>query len=307
MSNDAWAIPEVAVAVDLAVLTVRAAALQILLVERGIQPYLGMFAPPGGFLASTTEDIDAAAARELTEETGLRPHGLHLEQLRTYGTSDRDPRQRVITVCYLAFVPGLPSPVAGGDVRTSIWMPIDKVLRRRAQLAFDHKKIIADAVERARSKLEYTTLAASFCAPEFTVSDLRHVYEIVWDEELDPRNFHRKVTGVEGFLVPTGERTTRQGGCPAAVYRKGPAQLLHPAVLAVETGHGAILNHRSSASPTMSRWSKAMREPGRRNSDTACHRAARASLAATASGVSVTKAWKARLVTRTLGSRPVAS
>lgn len=231
MSDSTWTIPEVAIAVDLAVLTVRTGALQILLVERGIEPYLGMFALPGGFLASTTEDIDAAAARELTEETGLRPHGLHLEQLRTYGASDRDPRRRVITVCYLAFVPDLPSPVAGGDAHASVWTPVEKVLRKRAKLAFDHKKIIADAVERARSKLEYTTLAAGFCAPTFTVSDLRQVYEIVWGEELDPRNFHRKVTGVEGFLVPTGERTTRQGGRPAALYRKGPAQLLHPAIL----------------------------------------------------------------------------
>ncbi|MFD9736490.1 NUDIX domain-containing protein, partial [Umezawaea sp. NPDC059074] len=109
-----WTIPEVAVAVDLAVLTVRAGALQIMLVERGVEPHLGELALPGGFLAAASEDIDVAAARELAEETGLDARGLHLEQLRTYGTPDRDPRRRVVTVCYLAFVPDLPSPTAGG-------------------------------------------------------------------------------------------------------------------------------------------------------------------------------------------------
>nr|WP_245950435.1 NUDIX domain-containing protein [Saccharothrix carnea] len=230
MPEEAWTIPEVAVAVDLAILTVRSGALKVVLVERGIEPFAGMPALPGGFLAHEAEDVEAAAFRELTEETGLSPESLHLEQLRTYGAPDRDPRRRVITVCYLAFVPGLPSPTAGGDAADANWVPVDAVLRKRSRLAFDHKKILADAVERARSKLEYTTLAAAFCPPEFTVSDLRQVYEIVWGEELDPRNFHRKVTSVAGFLVPTGGRTSR-GGRPAALFRRGPAEVLHPAIL----------------------------------------------------------------------------
>jgi 8-oxo-dGTP diphosphatase len=226
-----WSIPEVAVAVDLAVLTVHDGSLQVMLVRRGIPPYEGMLALPGGFLASTSEDLDHAAARELSEETGLDADALHLEQLRTYGTPGRDPRQRVITVCYVAFSPRLPAPTAGGDARAAVLMPVEKVLRPRTPVAFDHKKIIADAVERARGKLEYTTLAAAFCGPEFTMTDLREVYEIVWGEQLDPRNFHRKITGVDGFLVPTGERVSRQPGRPAALYRRGPATVLHPAML----------------------------------------------------------------------------
>lgn len=229
--NEGWVIPEIAVAVDLVILTVRAEALQVLLVERGEQPFLGALALPGGFLSSTAEDIDVAAARELAEETGLSAAGLHLEQLATYGTPDRDPRQRVVTVCYLGFVPDLPQPVAGGDAARARWVPARKVLRGRSTLAFDHRRIVADGVERACAKLEYTTLGATFCASEFTVTDLRRIYEIVWDERLDPRNFHRKVTGVDGFLVPTGNQSVTQGGRPAALFRRGPATLLHPAIL----------------------------------------------------------------------------
>ncbi|MFD2474909.1 NUDIX hydrolase [Amycolatopsis silviterrae] len=226
-----WQIPRVAVAVDLAVLTVRNDRLQILLVERAIKPFRGMFALPGGFLASKEEDLEVAAARELAEETGLEPRPLHLEQMRTYGAPDRDPRGRVLTVCYLAVVPNLPLPVPGGDARAARWTPVDAVLNSEVAMAFDHREIIADAVERARSKLEYTTLGAAFCAAPFTISELRHVYETVWGHKLDSRNFHRKITSVDGFLVSTGERTKRDGGRPAALYRPGGARLMHPPIL----------------------------------------------------------------------------
>lgn len=229
--NDTWTIPLVAIAVDLAVLTIRDDRLQVLLVNRGVEPYRGRLALPGGFLSTEAEDIDVAAARELAEETGLDAGTLHLEQLRTYGAPGRDPRGRVVTICYLAVVPNLPAPTAGGDADKAKWVPVDRVLGRRRLLAFDHARIIADAVDRARAKLEYTTLAAAFCGPEFTISELRRVYEIVWSEELDPRNFHRKVTGVDGFLVPTGKRTTGNGGRPAAIYRRGPAVVMHPPIL----------------------------------------------------------------------------
>ncbi|WP_040826878.1 NUDIX hydrolase [Nocardia jiangxiensis] len=235
MAESGWRIPEVAIAVDLAVLTVREDALQILLVERGIEPWQGFLALPGGFLEDNREDLDAAAERELAEETGLDLRRVHLEQLRTYGSPDRDPRRRVVTVCYLAFMPDLPAPEAGGDARAAVWTPVDSVLDGRAELAFDHRRIVADAVERARSKLEYTTLATRFCPPEFTVTELRRVYEIVWGETLDQRNFHRKITGTEGALISTGAQTTRQGGRPATLYRCGPATILHPAILRTAT------------------------------------------------------------------------
>ena len=93
-----------------------------------------------------------------------------------------------------------------------------------------HARILQDGVERARSKLEYTSLAAAFCQDEFTVGELRRVYEIVWGTELDPRNFHRKVTGARDFLVQTGTMTT-SGGRPAQLYRRGSAVLLYPPML----------------------------------------------------------------------------
>ena len=102
---------------------------------------------------------------------------------------------------------------------------------RPHQLAFDHDRILADGVERARAKLEYTPLATAFCPPEFTVAQLREVYEAVWGRRLDPRNFHRKVTGTPGFVDPTGRSTTGDRGRPAQLFRRGPAALLHPPML----------------------------------------------------------------------------
>ena len=128
-------------------------------------------------------------------------------------------------------MPDLPPPVAGSDAAAVEWRPVDELLGSPGRLAFDHHRILADGVERARAKLEYTPLATAFCPDEFTVGELRHVYEVVWGTPLDPRNFHRKVTGTEGFVVPTGRTTNRQGGRPAQLYRAGDATLLHPAML----------------------------------------------------------------------------
>ncbi|BCY10587.1 NUDIX hydrolase [Actinoplanes sp. L3-i22] len=215
-----------AVTVDLVLLTIRQSALQALLIRRGIEPYRGRWALPGGFVHDD-EDLDQAAARELREETGVDPSTGHFEQLATYGTPGRDPRGRVVTVAYLAMVPDLPVPVAGSDADRAEWRP----LAESSGLAFDHDRILADGVERARAKLEYTPLATAFCAPEFTVADLRDVYETVWRTRLDPRNFHRKVTSAEGFIEPTGHSVTRDRGRPAQLFRRGPATLLHPPLL----------------------------------------------------------------------------
>jgi 8-oxo-dGTP diphosphatase len=217
-----------AVTADLVVLTVRGPELSVLLVRRAVMPYVGRWALPGGFVGPD-EDLVDAAARELAEETGLRGPAGHLEQLATYGTPHRDPRGRVVTVAYLALLPDLPAPVAGTDTSEADWLALSSI--RPHQLAFDHDRILTDGIERARAKLEYTPLAAAFCPPEFTVAQLREVYEAVWGRRLDPRNFHRKVTGTPGFVEPTGRSTTGERGRPAQLFRRGPAALLHPPML----------------------------------------------------------------------------
>ena len=218
------------VAVDLVVLTVAADQLQVLLIERGVEPHKGQLALPGGFVLENEDPLDAAV-RELAEETGLVDVRVHLEQLATYGRPDRDPRGRVLSVAYLALVPNVSTPTAGSDAASAAWVPVDEALAPRRKLAFDHRSIVTDGVERARSKLEYTPLATAFCPTEFTVNELRRVYETVWGADLDPRNFHRKVTGTAGFIEPTGRTTNRQGGRPAQLYRRGSAEQLHPAML----------------------------------------------------------------------------
>ncbi|MFE2285206.1 NUDIX domain-containing protein [Streptomyces sp. NPDC059443] len=246
---DPSAFPPFAVTVDLVVLTVRRHALCALVVRRGEQPFQGRWALPGGFVRAD-EDLAAAAARELSEETGLCTHdpaagatpgvgnGAHLEQLATYGDPKRDPRMRVVSVAHLVLAPDLPAPRAGGDANSARWAPVDELVSAEGQagggLAFDHERILSDGLERARSKIEYSSLATAFCPPEFTVGELRRVYEAVWGVALDPRNFHRKVTGTPGFLVPAGGTTTRQGGRPAQLFRAGGATLLNPPMLRPE-------------------------------------------------------------------------
>ena len=213
--------------VDLAILTVRESALQVLVIERDNEPYRGWVALPGGFLREG-EDLREAAERELKEETSLDGEALHLEQLAVYGAPDRDPRGRVVSVAYLAIAPDLPIPAAGSDARSAQWAPVASVL---GKLAFDHDQILGDAVERARARLEFTTLATAFCGSVFTIGDLRNVYEAVWGEQIDARNFSRKVSHTAGFVLPTGAKRTPDTGRPAALYRRGPAEALNPPLL----------------------------------------------------------------------------
>ncbi|MCA2213006.1 NUDIX hydrolase [Jidongwangia harbinensis] len=214
-------------AVDLVVLTVREHALQVLLIHRGNQPFLGQPALPGGFLRRH-EDLAGAAVRELGEETGLDGSMLHLEQFAAYSDPGRDPRGRVVSVAHLAIMPDLPLPIAGSDARDAGWLPVTRV---RGTLAFDHDRILDDAVEHARARLEHTTLATAFCAAEFTIGDLRDVYEVVWGVTLDPRNFSRKVMHTDGFVEPTGAKRIPAVGRPAALYRAGAAIVLNPPIL----------------------------------------------------------------------------
>jgi len=238
---DPTAYPRSAVTVDVVLLTVRAGRLAVLLVERGGHPYRGRWALPGGFV-EPDEDLNDAARRELAEETGMHVDGGDeavelgfLEQLRSYGTPGRDPRVRNVSVTYIGFAaPG--EPVAGSDAAAVRYWAVDDLAVAGVgsddgvPLAFDHDRIVRDGVERARAKLEYTTLATAFLDESFTLGELRRVYEAVWGETLHEGNFRRKVLSTPGFVEPTGE-TAPTDGRPAALYRRGPATRLHPPIL----------------------------------------------------------------------------
>ena len=234
--------PPFYVTCDLVVLSVRAGALHVLLVRRGGEPFAGRLALPGGFV-EIDENLEDAAYRELGEEAGVGRDDVILEQLAAYGEPGRDPRQRVVSVAWLALGADLPEPTAGSDAADARWVPVAAALgsggageagrsgEGQEPLAFDHHQILADGVERARAKLEDTGYAAALCGEALTVADLHAVYEAVWGIELDKGNFHRKVTGVEGFLTPTGEVREGGRGRPARVYRGDPRATLSPPIL----------------------------------------------------------------------------
>jgi 8-oxo-dGTP diphosphatase len=231
VTDEEWQAPSVLLTVDLVILTLRDSSLHVLLVQRGVEPYAGMMALPGGFLRDQTEPILHAARRELAEETGLDARALHLEQFGVYGDPGRDPRGRVVSVAYLAIMPRLPDPVAGTDAADARWIRADDVLAERLMLAFDHWRIVTDGVERARRALEQSTLATAFCGPTFTISELQQVYEAVWGIELDPRNFYRKIQGTRDFVVPADALKRAGAGRPARLFRAGRGAVLYPPMI----------------------------------------------------------------------------
>lgn len=219
--------PVFAVTVDLVVLTLREQRLCVLLIERGVEPFAGRLALPGGFVR-IDEDLEEAAYRELHEETGFGPELVRgIEQLRTYGAPDRDPRpERVVSVAWVILGADFPEPVAASDAASASWFVLDDL--DVDDLAFDHAEILTDGVDRARSKLEYTSLATAFVAEEFTISELRGVYEAIWGETLDAANFQRKITGTPDFVFPTDLRVSFGRGRPAQLFRRGSTTELHP-------------------------------------------------------------------------------
>tara|TARA_B100001996_G_scaffold10118_1_gene8541 strand:- start:244 stop:969 length:726 start_codon:yes stop_codon:yes gene_type:complete len=221
--------PSFAVTVDIVILTVVDGILKILLIQRGQGPFRDAWALPGGFVLEN-EDLYNAALRELKEETNISGTRIHLEQLGTYGTPDRDPRMRVVTVAYWAVVPNLDEPKGGGDASHAEVIPVSEIEDGLIRLAFDHEIILIDAIERLRSKMEYTNVATNFFEDSFTVSDLRGAYEAAWDTELDAGNFQRKLQQLPDFLTPTGEKTKSEssGGRPADLFVPGPEENLSP-------------------------------------------------------------------------------
>lgn len=215
--------PAFGVTVDVVILTMSEGTLRVLLVRRGEAPYQGMWAIPGGF-KRPTETLDEAANRELAEETGVEAASL-LTQFGAYGDPGRDPRMNVVTVGYLAVRREMGAIVAGTDAADAALFPVADVLKGRIDLAFDHLRIVRDAVDRVRVDLELTGIATAFVGPTFTLAELRAVYEAVWNVQLDAANFRRRIVAENDWVIPTGDRSRpgRAGGRPAELYRAGRA------------------------------------------------------------------------------------
>src|SRR2546421_2773793 len=206
--------PAFAVTVDVLILTMSEGMLHVLLVCRGEAPFEGMWAIPGGF-QRPTETLDEAAKRELAEETGIDGASL-LTQFGAYGDPGRDPRMNVVTVAYLAVLREVGEIVAGTDAADAALVPVSEALNGKSELAFDHARIVRDAVERVRVDLELRGIATAFVGTTFTLAELRAVYEAVWGVHLDGANFRRSILAEDGWVIPTGRRAQpgASGGKP---------------------------------------------------------------------------------------------
>jgi 8-oxo-dGTP diphosphatase len=204
------------VTVDIVVFTIMDGELKTLMVKRGQPPFANHWALPGGFV-KMDETLEAAAGRELEEETGVKPDEVYLEQLYTFGEPKRDPRTRVITVAYFALVISSkirPFVTGSEGIKEVRWFPVHDL---PADIAFDHSKILDYSLRRLRNKLEYTAVGLELLPPAFTLTELQNLYEAILNERLDKRNFRKKVLSI-GILQPT--KSYKKGGHrPAMLYR----------------------------------------------------------------------------------------
>src|SRR3954470_3175601 len=204
--------PRAALTVDCVVFGFDEEELKVLLIQRGLEPFKGKWALPGGFVRND-ETLDDAARRELEEEAGLK--NVFLEQLYTFGALHRDPRERVVSVAYYALVKlAAHETKAATDAADARWFPVSKV----PKLAFDHADILTTGLARLKSKVRYEPIGFELLPPKFTLSQLQHLYEAVLLSELDKRNFRKKVLGF-GLLVALKEKQMNGRHRPAQLFR----------------------------------------------------------------------------------------
>jgi 8-oxo-dGTP diphosphatase len=216
--------------VDLVCLTIRDRELHVLTVERQ-SAEKGMLALPGGLLEED-EGLAEAAVRELREETGISVSPGSIHQIGAYGDPERDTRYgRAVSIAHLALIPHPDQPLAGSDARGSAFVPYS-LTQRKGTMEFDHRDIIRDAREVARRLMEDTPIATHFCDKHFTMTELRHVYEAILEDKVDPANFRKKIEAVDGFLVPVPnlESTHSGAGRPAKMFRRSSIRELNPPV-----------------------------------------------------------------------------
>ncbi len=191
--------PRPALTADCAIFGFDETDLKVLLIERGIEPYKGKWAFPGGFV-QMNETTEEGAKRELFEETGLKD--VFIEQLYTFSDVERDPRGRVVTVAYFALV--LLNnfyPKAGDDANKAAWFSVKDI----PTLAFDHEKILRTALYRIKGKIRYQPIGFELLPEKFTMTDLQHLYEVILETSLDRRNFRKKIQKMD-LLIELDEK-----------------------------------------------------------------------------------------------------
>ena len=199
--------PHPAVTTDCVIFGFDGERLQVLLIERGIEPYKGRWAFPGGFL-KMDETAEAGARRELKEETGLE--GAYMEQFHTFSAPERDPRERVITIAYYALVK-IQEVKGGDDAASARWFPLDDI----PSLAFDHDYILRMATQRLREQIHFQPIGFELLPEKFTIKELQLLYEAILGINFDRRNFSKKMmhleilTDLEETVWPTPKREAK--------------------------------------------------------------------------------------------------
>lgn len=203
--------PRPALTVDCVIFGFDDVELKILLIERGLEPFKGSWALPGGFV-HINETADEAAKRELFEETALNE--IYMEQLYTFSEVERDPRGRVVTIAYYALVSLINKTlVAGDDAKNAKWFPLSNI----PKLAFDHKTIVNKALERLKGKIRYQPIGFELLPEKFTISQLQTVYEAILQKTLDRRNFRKKILKTN-LLTELSEKQTGVAHKAATYY-----------------------------------------------------------------------------------------
>lgn len=200
------------VAVDAVLFAIVETELKVLLVQIGSGPYENKWAVPGG-LVNENESCEQAIERVLLSKASLK--NIHLEQLYTFSNPKRDSRSHSISVAYFALLPNSEKyTIKQTDYyKNTAWYTVKKL----PVMAFDHEQIVATAYNRLKDKMAYSNIAYSLLPAEFTLTQLQQVYETVWGEKLDKRNFRKKIDALDLLEEVKGKKS--QGAHrPAKVY-----------------------------------------------------------------------------------------
>ena len=207
--------PHPSVTTDCVIFGFDGTKLRVLLVERGIEPYIGRWALPGGFLRMD-ECAEDGALRELQEETGLA--GAYIRQFHTFTAVHRDPRERVITIAFYALV-RLQEVKGGDDAADARWFALDEV----PQLAFDHDQILRKAEQALRQQIHFEPVGFELLPEEFTIKQLQNLYEAILNVHFDRRNFYNKMKRL-GMLEQTDETVNPSQKKEAYLFRFNKAK-----------------------------------------------------------------------------------